>query len=363
MAAIKIGDFVKITFSSEPDTSISALETGTVCLLLQDSGHTGTYTVTNYNDIPTELDATNKDYIKQALHGKPRKVLCVVQDGSSSAVTIDTATFGVLETLNFDYLAIPGLSTGDATKVKEWAIGVNANPMHRFSVVLPNTDGDDMHIINYKHASVTVDGKALTTAQATPYVAGYLASTIPSRSMTMRETDAQACSAMTIAEIDSAGAAGGLVLFNAGKRVRFASDVNSLQSLESGQDESYQDILCVAVMDLFYNSVKKQLLEKYIGKFKNSYQNKLMLCGEIYQLLKEFEKTGLCEQGDTDVQIDVEAQTAYLREVNYKTTDGRGVSEMTLDEILRANTKKKVFLKVRMIPLGAIEAVEIKVRT
>ena len=63
------------------------------------------------------------------------------------------------------------------------------------------------------------------------------------------------------------------------------------------------------------------------------------------------------------MQIDVEAQTAYLREVNYKTTDGRDVSEMTLDEILRANTKKKVFLKVRMIPLGAIEAVEIKVHT
>lgn len=364
MAAIKIGDFVKITFESEQDTSITQLDTGTVALLLQDNvSHIGTYTITNENQIPSVLAKENQEYIRLALRGRPQKVIAVVQEGSATAVAVKTDTFGVLETLSFDYLAIPGLSEADAAAVAKWVTSVNANPIHRFSCVLPNTEADDGHVINFAQTSVTISGKAYTTTQATPWVAGYLAANIPGRSMTMLETDADACSAMTIAEIDAAGEDGALVLFDTGEVVRFANDVNSLTTVGDTQDETYQDIRCTAIMDLFYNSAKVQILEKYIGKFPNTYQNKLLLVSEVYSLLKSFERSGLCEQGDTDCNIHVDAQTEYLRSVNYKTKDGRGVDDMTQDEILRANTRKKVFLKCRMKPLGAIESVEILVQT
>lgn len=365
MAAIKIGDFVKITFHDTPNTTITMLETGTVCLLLQDAAEqAGVYNIYNANQIPTELAAENQTYIKLALLGKPRRVIAVVQEGTASAVDVDTATFGVLETLSFDFLAIPGISGEDATAVAEWVTAVNQNPMHRFTAVLPNTEADDQHVINFAHQSVTLDGKAYTTTQATPYVAAVAAATIPNQSLTMHETVIEACTPMTIAEIDAAGEAGKLVLFDDGNTIRFASDTNSLTTLDpTSQDESYQDIRCTAIMDLFYNSCKIAILEKYIGKHANTYQNKLMLSGEVYALLRDFENNGLCEQGDTDCKINLAAQTAYLRETGYKTKDGRGVDEMTRDEILRADTKKKVFLKVRMIPLSAIEAVEIDVET
>lgn len=364
MAAIKIGDFVKITFESEPNTSITQLDTGTVALLLQDNvTYVGTYTITNVNQIPTTLAKENQEYIRLALLGGPQKVIAVVQEGTATAVDIDTTKLGVLETLTFDYLAIPGIDSTDATAVATWVKSVNANPIHRFSCVLPNTEGDDMHVINFAQTSVTIEGKSYTTTQATPWVAGHIAATVPNQSMTMHATDADTCAAMTIAEIDAAGEDGEIVLFDDGKVVRFANDTNSLTTLGDKQDDTYQDIRCVSIMDLFYNSAKIQILEKYIGKYPNSYQNKLMLVSEIYSLLKDFEKSGLCEQGDTDCNIDVDAQTAYLREIGYKTKDGRGVDDMTKDEILRANTKKKVFIKCRMKPLGAIEAVDILVMT
>lgn len=364
MAAIKIGDFVKIEFSSQKDTSITQLETGTVCLLLYDVvDHAGTYRITDITQIPTDLSETNQESIRLALLGGPREVIAVVLEGDASTVTIDTTKLGVLETLTFDYLAIPGVSSEDATEVAEWVKATNANPVHRFKAVLPDCEADDWHVINFAHPTVTIDGKTYTTTQVTPYVAGEIASTVPNESMTMHETKVDACSAMSIAEIDAAGAAGKLVLFDDGNSVRFASDVNSLTTLEDGQDESYQDILCVESMDLFYNSAKVAILTKYIGKVKNSYQNKLMLSGEVYSLLKDFENNGLAEMGDTDCSINVEKQKAYLRSINYKSKDGKSVDEMTTDEILRANTKKKVFLKVRMIPLSAIESVEIDVET
>lgn len=364
MAAIKIGDFVKITFEADPNTSITQLDTGTVALLLQDNvSYVGNYTITNVNQIPTTLAKENQEYIRLALLGGPQKVIAVVQEGTATAVDIDTTKFGILETLTFDYLAIPGIDSTDATAVATWAESVNANPIHRFSVILPNTAADDVHVINYAQTSTTIGGKSYTTTQATPWVAGHIAATIPAQSMTMHGTDADTCSAMTIAEIDAAGEDGELVMFDDGTTVRFANDANSLTTIGDKQDDTYQDIRCVAIMDLFYNSAKIQILEKYIGKYPNSYQNKLLLVSEIYSLLKDFENSGLCEQGDTDCNIDVEAQTAYLREVGYKTKDGRGVDDMTKDEILRANTKKKVFIKCRMKPLGAIESVEILVQT
>lgn len=364
MAAIKIGDFVKITFETEPNTSITQVETGTVALLLQDtSSEVGTYVITNANQIPSTLAKENQDYINLALRGGPRKVIAVVQEGTATAVDIDMTKMGVLETLTFDYLAIPGISSEDATAVATWVKTVNANPMHRFSCILPNTEGDDIHVLNFTQTSVTIGGKSYTATQATPWVAGHIAATVPNQSMTMHETDADSCSAMTIAEIDAAGEDGEIVLFDTGDVVRFANDVNSLTTVGDKQDETYQDIRCVAIMDLFYNSAKVQILDTYIGKYPNTYQNKLLLVSEIYSLLKEFERSGLCEQGDTDCNIDVDAQTAYLREINYKTKDGRDVDDMSKDEILRANTRKKVFIKCRMKPLGAIEAVDILVQT
>lgn len=364
MAAIKIGDFVKITFSSQLDTSITQLETGTVCLLLYDTAtYVGTYRVTDVTQIPDDLSVTNQDYIRLALRGGPREVIAVVLEGTASTVSVDTTKLGVLETLTFDYLAIPGITSTDTEDVAEWVAATNANPVHRFKAVLPNCAADDWHVINYAHESVIIDGTAYDTSKATAYVAGEIAATVPRESMTMHEAKVDSCSAMTIADIDAAGAAGKLVLFDDGNTVCFASDVNSLTTLDTGQDESYQDILCVESMDLFYNSAKVAILNKYIGKFKNSYQNKLMLSGEVYNLLKDFENNGLAERGDTDCIINVEKQKAYLRSINYKTKDGKSVDDMSTDEILRANTKKKVFLKVRMIPLSAIESVEIDVET
>ena len=363
MAVINIEDFVKVTFTYDKDESVTALDTGVVCLLLQDAKLTpGTYYITNTMQIPTELEDKNKTSIRLALLGRPKKVIAVVQQGSADAVKINVSTLSALEALTFDLLAIPGITEGDMTAVADWAKAANQNAMHRFMIVLPNMVGDDQQIINYAHGSITIEGQVFDISAATPYIAARIAALVPAEGLTYQILPAvEACSPMTNEEVNAATAAGKLVLLWTGRDVRFASDANSFTSANSEAERSAQDIRVVSIMNLFYNSAKLAIMENYISKYSNNYQNKLMLAGALSALLLDFENSALCEKGDTYAKLDLAKQTAYLREISYKTADGRGVDDMSTDEILRARTGKKVWVKVRMLPLSAIGAVEIEV--
>lgn len=357
--AIHIDDLVKIIFKDATDAGITRVDDGVACICLIGSDKeqaAGTIAnLTAITELPADYSADHVSIITAALKGGANKLMIV------PVAAYDTVAFTKLENLIFDYIAFPDAETTEATAIADWVKSYNENANHRFSAVLANTPADDMHVINFTHPSVTIAGKTLTTAQATGYVAAAIAAVTPEQSITYQVTAADLATDMSKTDIDAASDAGKVVLFNDGHNIRFASGVNSLTTLTDDQDESFQSIKVVSIMDLFYNAVKAAILDKYIGKYANTYQNKLLLVGEIYGLLAEMERQGLVEQGDTSCEIDLEAQTAYLRSIGYKSKDGRGVDELSDDEILRANTRKKVFIKCRMIPIDAIESVEITV--
>ena len=67
------------------------------------------------------------------------------------------------------------------------------------------------------------------------------------------------------------------------------------------------------------------------------------------------EAAGILQEGTSSVEIDLDAQTAFLKE------KGTNVDEMDEQEIREADTEDKVFLKATVKVLDAIEEVSLNV--
>ena len=67
------------------------------------------------------------------------------------------------------------------------------------------------------------------------------------------------------------------------------------------------------------------------------------------------EAAGIVQEGTSSVEIDLDAQPAFLKE------KGTNVNEMDEQEIREADTEDKVFLKATVKVLDAIEEVSLNV--
>ena len=73
------------------------------------------------------------------------------------------------------------------------------------------------------------------------------------------------------------------------------------------------------------------------------------------RLFLEMEAAGILQEGTSSVEIDLDAQTAFLKE------KGTNVNEMDEQKIREADTEDKVFLKATVKVLDAIEKVSLNV--
>ena len=96
------------------------------------------------------------------------------------------------------------------------------------------------------------------------------------------------------------------------------------------------------------------LVNNYIGKVQNTYDNKCVLIGAINTYLTGLHQEGLIDSEFT-VEIDMDAQSSYLTSQNFE------VATMSEKEIKEANTGDKVFIAVYCKLIDAIEEIAIKV--
>ncbi len=69
----------------------------------------------------------------------------------------------------------------------------------------------------------------------------------------------------------------------------------------------FQKIKIVDTLDIIHSDIRKVIIDDYIGKVTNSYDNKCLLIVAIKSYLEELEKSALIES-DSTVEIDFEAQ-------------------------------------------------------
>lgn len=371
---------INITFKEQGVTAITRSQRGIVALILKDTvPGTNPVTITTPNEIPKDLNDFNKEQINLALIGyqtPPKKIIAYVLPEDAEDYTEAQNYF---ETVRWDYVAVPAIAEGEVMSFAAWVKGLRDTKNKKVKAVLPNCAADHEGIINFTTEAIatgiatTYDSgagydegetyaKEYSTAEYCSRIAGMIAGTPLTISCTFAPLpEVIDCNKMTTEELDEAIDKGELVLYNDGEKIKIARGVNSLVTTTEGKLDSFKKIKIVEAMDLMYDDIKKTAEDNYLGKYSNSYDNKCLLISAILGYLEGLEIDGILNRGFSEVGIDMESQTAFLKSIGYKTNDGRTVDEMNELEIKNADTKDKVFLYAKVKILDAIEEITLNV--
>lgn len=349
---------INIIFKELASTAIQRGERGIVALILKDANvpTTNPFTVVTPTDIPSELSTTNKEQIQLALMGyikPPKKVIVYVLDDEA---TDYTTAQNYLETVRWDYVAVPSIQTGELSAFATWIKGLRDTKDKKVKAVLPNHAGDHEGIINFATDNIKTATKTYTTAEYCSRIAGMLAGTPLTISATFAPLpEVLDCDKLTKDQMDTAINQGKLILYNDGEKVKIARAVNSLITTTQDKGESFKKIKIVDAMDMIHDDIKKTAEDSFIGKYANSYDNKCLLISAIQTYFDQLELDGILDKGKNKVDLDIASQVNYLR------SQGLDVDNMTEKEIKEANTKDKVFLAAQMKILDAIEDIGLNI--
>ena len=148
-------------------------------------------------------------------------------------------------------------------------------------------------------------------------------------------------------DLDDAIDAGQLALYHDGRKVRVARAVNSYAP--SGDLTTIlRKIKAIEVIDLIHYYAVTTADDEYRGQCANTYDNKCLLVAALQDYLTSLEPD-LLESGTGAAEIDLEATRAWLKE------QGTDVTDMSDDEIRKADTGSYVFIKLTGRIVDAME--------
>lgn len=345
---------VTIEFKSKAATAIERGSRGIVALILKDNSVAEGVTVYEVNDItevPAALSATNQDFIEMALIGGVKPPMRVLVAAIDDAAANYNAALDELETRKWDYLAIPGIAAGDTAAIATWIKALRDNKDIKVKAVLPETAGDHEGIINFATNDIKVGANTYSASQYAARIAGLLAGTPLSISATFYPLpEVDNIPRLTRDEYNTAIGAGKFVLYHDGEKVKVARAVNSLVTTTADKGEDFKKIKMVDIMDLRHDDIKKTVQDSYIGKYPNTYDNKMLLLSAVNAYDEGLVKDTLLDSSfENKTTIDVAAQKVYLQSIGVDT------SKMTEQQIKEANTRDKVFLISNIKIVDAIE--------
>lgn len=363
---------INITFEELGISAIRRGEKGIVALVLYDDKTTKSlqdvYTMYDANDIPEGITEANKIQIQKAWLGyvtTPKQVVLVFEQNGESVKVGDTtqAAFSSLEYIKWDVLAIPEIEQEEVEGVVAWVKSLNDNYKKGVIAVLPHANSDSEYIVNYTMPSVKDRaGRVFDAAGYCGRIAGLIAGTPLTIACTFAPLpELVECTIFKKEELDGKIKNGQLVLFFDGEKIKVARGVTSLTTVAENKRESFKKIKLVQLMQLIRSDITKAAEDNYLGKYSNSYDNKVLLCSAIGGYLLELERAGLAEKDQSICRVDLEAQKNYLISTGYIPRNGRKPEEWEETDILYGDTDDKVFLRARSKLLDAIEDIDLPI--
>lgn len=360
---------IDIVFKEAGITAIRRGNRGYVALILKDTMPAplaNPIKMETIDEIPKGLSDFNTEQIKLAMIGyqtPPKQVIAYIQ-GNDVADYSDAQKF--LETIKWDYLAIPSLGltaageadtkaniVAKATEIATWIKQLRSNKDIKVKAVLPHCPADNEGIINFDTDEIKTATKTYNADAYCSRIAGMLAGTPLIISATYAPLpEVVDVPHLTKEERDAAIDAGKLILVNDGKKVKIDRAINSFITTIQNKGDSFKKIKIVDIMDLMHDDIKTTANDSYIGKYANSYDNKCLLITAINGYFEGLELDGLLDNsisGQNKAEINLEAQRVYLK------SKGTDVTNMKEQEIKESNTGSKVFLKGKAVILDAIE--------
>ena len=340
---------IDISFKQLAKTSVIRSQRGIVALILKDTTK-ASLTVFDEGDIPSNLTEANRNLIKDVLKGSPNKIELYVL--GTEGETSEALTY--FEGVEFNLMCMPSAETSDVTAIKTFIKKMNDVVKYKCDAILANEKADSEAIINYTAKDIVVGGKTVTTANHAARIAGLIEGTPLHQSITFATLeDVDSIENLTKEDADTRIDNGELILVREMGKVRVARGVNSLTTLTDTKGNAFQKIKLRKTLNLIHNDLRRVIVEKYIGKVPNNYDNKCILITEIKNYLEELENEQLIEKVSY-VGIDLEAHKKWLKD-----NTNLDVNSMTEQEIKEANTQSNVFLAISLKTLDAMEDIVI----
>ena len=349
---------ISVAFTELGISAIQRGNKGTVAIIVRDAAEVAPFAISMASQIPAALGKKNQDYIKRAFTGyinPPKKVIVYVAPDEDDEDL--SPALAHMATQDFDYLVGPlNCTPAEAEAIAGWIKSMRAASCVKYKAVLPNCAADNFAVVNFTGEDLTAGDVVYATAEYCSRIAGVLAGTPMKIAATYAPlpelTDVKRLSRE---EQDEAVGAGKLILVWDGRKVKLSRAVNSFVTTVDGMGDSFKKIKLVELMDLIRTDLTATAEDSYIGKYANSYDNKLLLITAIRGYFQGLERDGLVQSGYI-VDIDAEAQEQYLA------SKGIDTGSMTEQEIREADTGTWVFLLVRCKLLDAIEDIEINIK-
>ncbi len=346
---------ISVTFTELGISAITRGDKGTVALIVRDAAEVVPFAITQANQTPDTLGKETQDYIKRTFLGyvNPAKkvIVYVMAPGGKLADALD-----YMATYEFDYICGPADCTKeDASEIASWVKSRRMNDGAKYKAVLPNHRADNYAIVNFTGDAMTDGTTVWTTAEYCSRIAGLLAGTPMKIAATYAPLpELSDCARLNREESDEAVGKGELALKWDGRKVKLNRAVTSLVTTSQGMLDSFKKIKIVEIMDLIRTDITSTAEDDYVGKFANTYDNKLLLITAIRGYFMGLEQSQLVQPGYT-VDLDVDSIEQYLM------SRGTNTDEMTEQQIREADTGSHVFIKVRCKILDAIEDIFIEV--
>lgn len=342
---------IDISFKQLAKSAVVRSQRGIVALILKDTDK-ASLTIFNEGDIPSNLTEVNQGLIKDVLKGSPNKIELFVlgEEGEIS----EALTY--FEGVEFNLMCMPEAQTSDVTAIKAFIKKMNDVVKYKCDAIVANDKADSEAIINYTAKNIVVGGESVTTANHTARIAGLIEGTPLHQSITFATlSDVDSIENLTKEQADSRIDAGELILVREMGKVRVARGVNSLTTLTDTKGNAFQKIKLRKTLNLIHNDLRRVIVEKYIGKVPNNYDNKCILITEIKNYLDELATEQLIEKVNT-VGIDLIAQKKWLKD-----NTNLDVNVMSEQELKEANTQSNVFIAISLKDVDAMEDIVVSV--
>ena len=342
---------IDISFKQLAKTAVIRSQRGIVALILKDVTK-ASLTVFDEGDIPASLTEANQGLIKDVLKGSPNKIELFIL-GADNEISEALTYF---EGVEFNLMCMPQAENSDITSIKAFIKKMNDVVKYKCDAILANDKADSEAIINYTAKDIVVGGEVVTTANHTARMAGLIEGTPLHQSITFATlADVDSIENLTKEEADNRIDNGELILVREMGKVRVARGVNSLTTLTDVKGNAFQKIKSRKILNLIHNDLRRVIVEKYIGKVPNNYDNKCILITEIKNYLDELATEQLIEKVNT-VGVDLVAQKKWLKD-----NTNLDVNVMTEQEIKEANTQSNVFIAISLKVVDAMEDIVIAV--
>lgn len=343
---------IDISFKKLGKTVVPRSSRGIVAMILKDTAHSK-FEIVDKGEIPSSLKEDNKKLIEEVLKGNdyaPKKIICYVL-GTEGNVD-DALTY--FESCEFNTICMPEADTEKA-KIEAFVTKMKDIVKYRVCGVLFDKASNNYEILNLTAKNIKLKGEAVEKESVVARLVGLIEGTPLNKSITYANLEYDEVEPLTKEQADTRIENGEIIFVKEMGKVRIARGVTSMTTNDKDTQDAFKNLQTVKITNLIHNDLRKVIIEKYIGKVPNNYDNKCILITEIKEYLDELKKEQLIEN-ISYVGIDIAAQTKWLKD-----NTNLDVANMTEQEIKEANTGTNVFLAISLKVVNAMEDIKIAI--